>query len=66
MVTGEALEALDLLIWLGNGSHASELAHCNQSTVSRRVRQIQAIFNLKLQRVGGAWRLVGRPTAAPP
>lgn len=28
---------------------------------SRMWRQIQAIINLKLQRVGGAWRMVGDP-----
>ncbi len=59
MVTEEALAALDLLIWLGNGTHASALAHCSQSTVSRRVQQLQTTFNLKLHRVSGAWRLLG-------
>lgn len=46
MVTADPFEAFDLLIWLGNGSHASALAHCNQSTLSRRVRQLQASLNL--------------------
>jgi hypothetical protein len=61
MVTEEVLEALDLLIWLGNGTHASELAHCNQSTVSRRVKQTQATFRFTLHRVSGAWQVVGAP-----
>ena len=61
MVTEEALEALDLLIWLGNGTHAGELAHCNQSTVSRRVQQTLATFNLKLRRVSEAWQMTGDP-----
>ena len=61
MVTVEALEALDLLIWLGNGAQAGDLVHCNQSTVSRRVRQAQTCFNLSLRRAAGAWQLVGDP-----
>jgi len=61
MVTEEALEALDLLIWLGNGTHAGELAHCNQSTVSRRVQQTLASFNLKLHRISEAWQMTGDP-----
>ena len=61
MVTEEALEALDLLIWLGNGTHAGEIVHCNQSTVSRRVQQTLANFNLKLRRVSEAWQMTGDP-----
>jgi hypothetical protein len=61
MVTVETLEALDLLIWLGNGVEAGELAGCNQSTVSRRIRQAQACFEINLHRVAGAWQLVGDP-----
>ena len=61
MVTVETLEALDLLIWVGNGVQAGELACCNQSTVSRRIRQAQATFKLNLLRVAGAWQAVGDP-----
>lgn len=59
MVTVEALEALDLVIWLGNGAQASVLTHCNQSTVSRRVKQTLATFNIKLHRRSGAWQVEG-------
>lgn len=59
MVTVETLEALDLLIWLGNGALAAEQAYCNQSTVSRRVRQAEISFDLKLQRRGSQWHLSG-------
>jgi DNA-binding transcriptional LysR family regulator len=55
MVTVEALDALDLMIWLGSGARAAEFTHCNQSTMSRRVKQTQAAFNLKLQCIAGAW-----------
>lgn len=61
LVTVETLEALDLLIWVGNGIQAGELACCDQSTVSRRIRQAQATFNLNLNRVNGAWRAEGDP-----
>jgi DNA-binding transcriptional LysR family regulator len=59
MVTVETLEALDLLIWLGSGALAGERARCNQSTVSRRIRQAQSSFGLKLQRRGAQWHLSG-------
>lgn len=59
MVTVETLEALDLLIWLGSGSLAAKRAHCNQSTVSRRVHQAETSFGLKLQRRGSQWHLSG-------
>ena len=59
MVTVEALDALDLLIWLGSATRAAELTHCNQSTMSRRVQQTQAAFNLKLHRIAGAWEVEG-------
>ena len=61
MVTVDTLEALDLLIWLGNGVQAGELACCNQSTVSRRIGQAKATFNLSLRRVAGALQTVGDP-----
>ena len=56
MVTVEALEALDLLIWLGNGIQAAQLAHCNQSTVSRRMRLARDGFRLKMRRINGTWQ----------
>ena len=59
MVTVETLEALDLLIWLGSGALAGEGARCDQSTVSRRVRQAQSSFGLKLRRRGPQWHLSG-------
>ena len=59
MVTVETLEALDLLIWLGSGALAGERARCTQSTVSRRVRQAESSFGLKLQRRGAQWHLSG-------
>lgn len=39
MVPAEELDALDLLIWLGSGTDVARHCHCNQSTISRRVRQ---------------------------
>ena len=50
MVTPEALEALDLMCWLGHGEDAARLGYCNQSTISRRSQNALRIFKLKPSR----------------
>ena len=50
MVDVEALNALDLLIWLGRGADAAQRLGCNQTTVSRRSRQCLDLFGLPVLR----------------
>lgn len=50
MVDVEALDALDLVIWLGRGADAARRLGCNQSTVSRRSGQCLEVFDLRLLR----------------
>jgi hypothetical protein len=57
MVPAEELDALDLLIWLGTGTDVARHCHCNQSTISRRVRQALRPFGLTLDRRQGEWSL---------
>lgn len=57
MVPVDALDALDLLIWLGTGTEVARHCRCNQSTISRRVHQALGPFGLKLNRRQGEWAL---------
>lgn len=50
MVSPEQLEALDLTLWLGAERLAAERACCNQSTISRRTKEVLRIFQLKRSR----------------
>jgi hypothetical protein len=58
VVTIEQLEALDLLIWTRSGADAAERAFCDQSSISRRVGAVLAVFNLTLKR-GLDYQLIG-------
>jgi hypothetical protein len=55
MVLIEELDALDLLIWLGRGTAVAQRLGCDQSTISRRSRQCQQVFNLRLRRQQAGW-----------
>ena len=57
MVLVEELDALDLLIWLGGGAAVARRLGCDQSTISRRSRHCQQVFNLRLQRHPADWPL---------
>jgi DNA-binding transcriptional LysR family regulator len=57
MVTEEQLEALDLLIWLGNGKLAGERQYCNPSSVSRRITSCLEILGVSLDRRNGQYLL---------
>jgi len=57
MVTEEQLEALDLLIWLGNGKLAGERQYCNPSSVSRRIASCLEILGVSLERRHGQYLL---------
>lgn len=59
LVTEEDLQALDYLLWFGSGRLAAEQIGTHQSTISRRVAQVLAVFELNLQRQGGQIRLKG-------
>ena len=50
MVAPEELEALDLICWFGNCHDAAQLAHCNQSTISRRSQHVLKLFKLNSSR----------------
>lgn len=50
MISLEELEALDLALWLRTGQAAGQAMHCNQSTVSRRIRRVLDAFNGKICR----------------
>lgn len=60
MVSEEELQALDFLVWFGTGRAAAEQAGTNQSTISRRVRQVLSTFQLSLKRQHGTVRIRGR------
>jgi DNA-binding transcriptional LysR family regulator len=47
MVSPEQLEALDLTLWLGIEQLAADRSHCDQSTISRRRRQVQRCFQVE-------------------
>lgn len=57
MVPADELDALDLLIWLGSCTDLARHCQCNQSTISRRVRQALRPFGLTLIRRQGEWSL---------
>ncbi|MFM7086224.1 MAG: hypothetical protein ACKOXO_04425 [Cyanobium sp.] len=57
MVKLEELEALDLLLWLQNGTLVAELRGTNQSTISRRCQRVLRMFNARLLRRPGGWYL---------
>ena len=59
MVTEEDLQALDYLIWCGNGRQTAELVGTNQSTISRRVHGVLATFHLSMKRQHGRLLLQG-------
>lgn len=57
MVTEEQLEALDLLLWLGNGQLAGARQSCNQSSISRRIASCLEILRVRLKRQDGHYVL---------
>ena len=59
MVTPDALDALDFLVWLNSGYRAAELCGCHQSSISRRAQETAAVFGLSLIRERTSWRLSG-------
>lgn len=60
MVSEDDLQALDYLIWFGAGRPAAENVGTNQSTISRRARQVLAMFGLTLKRQTGGYSIKGR------
>jgi len=50
LISLDELEALDLALWLRTGQAAGHVMHCNQSTVSRRIRRVLEVFNGKICR----------------
>ncbi|MFZ4804924.1 MAG: LysR substrate-binding domain-containing protein [Synechococcus lacustris] len=59
MISLEALEALDYLLWLRTGNGASEALRKSQSSISRQSRETLIAFGLKIHRQEGEWQLKG-------
>jgi hypothetical protein len=59
VISVECLAALDHLIWLRTGQRAAEALDCVQPTISRNSRKCLEVFELKLQRSRGEWRVLG-------
>lgn len=59
LVTPEALDALDCLLWLSSGYRAAQLCGCNQSSISRRAQEAARVFGLTLVRDRADWQLSG-------
>lgn len=61
LVDVEALNSLDLLLWLGRGAEVSERLNVNQSTVSRKASAAAKTFDMVLKRASDGWELLGDP-----
>lgn len=59
MVTPDALDALDFLVWLNSGYRAAELCGCHQSSISRRAQEAADVFGVTLIRDRAGWELEG-------
>lgn len=58
-MTEEDLQALDYMLWFGNGRRAAECIGTHQSTISRRVNQVLEVFDLTLRRRAGQIQITG-------
>lgn len=54
----ETLAAFDGLLWLRTGEAAAKKLCLNQSTVSRRTKQCQALFGVACSKTDGEWDLL--------
>ena len=59
MVTPEALDALDYLVWLNSGYRAAQFCGCHQSSISRRAQEVAGVFGVSLVRGRDGWQLSG-------
>ena len=55
MLTPDALQSLDYLIWLGSGEHAARYSHCSQSAISRRAAQAAEVLGIRLRKSTNEW-----------
>jgi DNA-binding transcriptional LysR family regulator len=55
MLTPEALQSLDYLIWLGSGEHAAQHSHCSQSAISRRAAHAADVLGVSLRKSRNEW-----------
>ncbi len=62
MLDAETLESFDHLIWRGSGHAAAAALNRSQSSVNRHTREVQRLFGLELQRLGGDWHVLGDPS----
>jgi DNA-binding transcriptional LysR family regulator len=55
MLTPDALQSLDYLIWLGSGEHAAQHSHCSQSAISRRAAHAAEVLEVRLRKSTNGW-----------
>ena len=59
VVSIEALDCFDHLIWLRSGAGAADRLGLTQPTVSRSVRTVERLFEISAKKVGGEWTISG-------
>lgn len=62
MVDLETLAAFDGLLWLRTGEAAAQKLSLDQSTVSRRAKQCQQLFDVACRKTDGEWDLLEEAT----
>jgi DNA-binding transcriptional LysR family regulator len=62
VVSLEALDCLDTLLWLRTGSEASRRLGVSQPSISRNVRQASSALGVTLSKLDGEWVVLGDPT----
>ena len=55
MLTPDALQSLDYLVWLGSGEHAAHYSYCSQSAISRRAAQAAEVLGIRLRKSTNGW-----------
>lgn len=59
IVSVETLSCFDYLVWLRTGENAARRLGVDQATVARTARKVAATFELKLEKQGGEWQILG-------
>ena len=59
MVNLAQVEALDLLLWVGNGQQAGRISSLSQPTISRGAHHVARTLGLSLQKVCSEWHVAG-------
>lgn len=59
MLNPAQVEALDLLLWVGNGQQAGRISSLSQPTISRGAHHVARTLGLSLQKVCSEWHVAG-------